>query len=83
MLQSITGVYKNGSIELTEMPENIEQSQVIVIFLEAKSQKKSEQIIGISGKQLLPFAGTITASDLHSIGEAIEQDCDRIDLNKW
>ena len=83
MLQSITGVYKNGSIELTETPENIEESQVIVTFLEAKSQKKTEHIIGISGQQLLPFAGTIPASDLHSISEAIEQDCKRIDLNEW
>lgn len=45
MLQSIKGVYKQGSIELTEIPENIEESQVIVTFLETKPKKTTEQII--------------------------------------
>jgi hypothetical protein len=45
MLQSIEGVYKHGSIELAEIPENIEESRVIVTFLEAKPKKQTEQII--------------------------------------
>ena len=44
MLQSITGVYKNGSIELTETPD-LEESQVIVTFLKAKPQKNTKQNI--------------------------------------
>lgn len=39
MLQSIEGIYKHGSIELAEIPENIDESRVIVTFLEAKPQK--------------------------------------------
>ena len=39
MLQSIKGVYRHGSIKLTEVPDNIEESQVIVTFLESKPSK--------------------------------------------
>jgi hypothetical protein len=45
MLQSIEGVYKHGSIKLAEIPENIDESRVIVTFLEAKHQQKTEQVI--------------------------------------
>ena len=44
MLQSIKGVYKDGAIELAEIPENIEETQVIVTFLEAEP-KITKQII--------------------------------------
>ncbi len=45
MLQSIKGVYKDGAIKLAEIPENIEESQVIVTFLEAEPRKITEQMI--------------------------------------
>jgi hypothetical protein len=35
MLRSVEGVYRNGKIELTELPKNIrEETHVIVTFLE-------------------------------------------------
>ncbi|WP_341734527.1 hypothetical protein [Microcoleus sp. EPA2] len=33
MLQSVEGIYRNGKIELLEMPADIEEAQVIVTFL--------------------------------------------------
>lgn len=81
MLQSIKGVYKNGSIQLAEIPKDIEESQVIVTFLEPTQQKK--QIVGTSGSHLLRFAGKITTEDLQLMGEAIKEDCEQIDLNEW
>lgn len=36
MLQSIEGVYKNGKIELTELPLDVSESLVIVTFLKSK-----------------------------------------------
>lgn len=45
MLQSIKGIYKHGSIELAEIPDDIEESQVIVTFLEASPTKLNEQFI--------------------------------------
>ncbi len=37
MLQAIQGVYKNGIIELTEVPTGISESRVIVTFLQTES----------------------------------------------
>ena len=34
MLQTVKGVYQNGTIKLTEIPKNIKQSQVLVTFIE-------------------------------------------------
>jgi hypothetical protein len=33
MLQSVEGIYRNGKIELLEMPADLEEAQVIVTFL--------------------------------------------------
>lgn len=44
MLQSIKGFYKHGSIKLVEIPENIEESQVIVTFLEAEPRNTAKHI---------------------------------------
>ena len=41
------------------------------------------KIRGVSGQQLLRFAGTISSDDIQLMREAIEQDCERIDLNEW
>lgn len=38
---------------------------------------------GIPGKQLLSFAGTIPAADLKTMQEAIENSCEKVDLNEW
>ncbi|MBD2579474.1 hypothetical protein [Oscillatoria sp. FACHB-1406] len=43
----------------------------------------SGQIQGVPGQQLLQFAGAIPREDLQMMQEAIEQDCERIDLNEW
>lgn len=83
MLQSIEGVYKHGSIKLAQIPEDIDESRVIVTFLEAKQKKQTEEITGISGQQLLALAGTIPLEDLHLMREAIEKDCEQIHLNEW
>ena len=45
MLKAIEGIYKNGKVELVEMPEGISESRVIVTFLKAKADSQSSQII--------------------------------------
>ncbi|WP_414575190.1 hypothetical protein [Anabaena sp. CCY 9402-a] len=45
MLQSIEGVYKNGKVELTELPLDISESIVIVTFLESKKPQQPQQIM--------------------------------------
>ena len=41
------------------------------------------EVRGTPGQQLLRFAGSIPANDLQLMSEAIEQDCERIDINEW
>lgn len=38
---------------------------------------------GVPGKELLRFAGTIAPDDLALMTQAIETECERIDLNEW
>jgi hypothetical protein len=45
MLQAIEGIYKDGKIELKELPSNISESIVIVTFLESKTLAPKKQIM--------------------------------------
>jgi len=38
---------------------------------------------GIPGHELLRFAGTISPEDAQEMMDAIEEGCERIDLNEW
>jgi hypothetical protein len=40
MLQSVEGIYRNGTIELLETPHNIHESRVLITFL-ATSESNS------------------------------------------
>lgn len=43
----------------------------------------SSNIQGVPGQQLLRFAGAIPPEDIQLIREAIEQDCEQVDINEW
>ncbi|MEH1815638.1 MAG: hypothetical protein V7K26_24080 [Nostoc sp.] len=45
MLQSIEGVYKNGNIQLSELPSDVSESRVIVTFLEPEKSPIQKQIM--------------------------------------
>ncbi|QMS90773.1 hypothetical protein HUN01_25500 [Nostoc edaphicum CCNP1411] len=45
MLQSIEGVYRNGNIQLSELPSDVSESRVIVTFLEPKQAPIQKQIM--------------------------------------
>jgi len=38
---------------------------------------------GVSGKQLLRFAGAVPQGDVRLMREAIEQGCEQVDANEW
>ncbi len=38
---------------------------------------------GVSGKEMLRFAGMIDTTDLKEMQEVIEEECERVDLNEW
>lgn len=43
MLKSVEGIYKDGTIELSELPSEISESPVIVTFLSVKAVKSTSQ----------------------------------------
>ncbi|MFM6070250.1 MAG: hypothetical protein ACKPCI_27785 [Dolichospermum sp.] len=49
MLQTIQGIYKNGQIELSEIPQGITESYVFVTFLPTKPTTWPEIIIHHQG----------------------------------
>ncbi|NER06240.1 MAG: hypothetical protein F6K17_28495 [Okeania sp. SIO3C4] len=64
--------------QLKSMPQHL-QYQVLEF---ARKLPKTE-VRGIPGKQLLPFAGSISPEDLQNMSEAIKQGCEQIDINDW
>lgn len=64
--------------QLRVMPQDL-QSRVLEF---ARMLVKTE-VRGTSGQELLRFAGSIPADDLQLMREAIEQDCERVDVNEW
>jgi len=38
---------------------------------------------GVPGKGLLHFAGTIPLEELTLMSQAIEEDCEQVDMNEW
>jgi len=38
---------------------------------------------GVPGKELLSFAGTFPADDLKVMEQAIEDNCEKVNLNEW
>lgn len=45
MLKSVKGIYKQGQIELLEIPDQIEESPVIVTFLTTEPDPKTQQLM--------------------------------------
>ncbi|MCJ8282168.1 MAG: hypothetical protein MJK14_20620 [Rivularia sp. ALOHA_DT_140] len=45
MLKSVEGIYKDGKIELSELPSDVKQSRVIVTFLESEPAEKKSKMI--------------------------------------
>ena len=54
MLQTIQGMYRNGKIELAEIPQDITESQVFVTFFKPQSVSLASQFMSFgmfSGSQ--------------------------------
>lgn len=64
--------------QLKVMPQPL-QRQVLEFV---RSLLKAE-VRGTPGQQLLRFAGSISSQDLQLMREAIEQDCERVDIDEW
>lgn len=53
MLQTIEGIYKNGTIHLTEMPQNISNSRVFITFLETEPPIDNQK--GLKSSKMIYF----------------------------
>ena len=54
MLQTIQGIYRNGKIELAEIPQDITENQVFVTFFKPESVSRASQFMSFgmfSGSQ--------------------------------
>jgi len=63
---------------LTILPVNL-QEQVLEFVLKLNCH----DLHGISGTQLIRYAGMISSDDLNIMTNVIENDCGRIDINEW
>ncbi len=45
MLQAIEGIYKDGKVELKELPSDISESLVIVTFLKSEKNHRKNKIM--------------------------------------
>ncbi|MFB2970027.1 hypothetical protein ACE1CD_13710 [Aerosakkonema sp. BLCC-F183] len=57
-----------------------EQQQQVLDFARFLAMKNP---VGVPGKELLQFAGTISHEDAKIMLEAIEEGCGQVDLNEW
>lgn len=57
-----------------------EHQRRVLDFVRALAVTKPK---GVPGKQLLPFAGTFPADDLKVMEQAIEDNCEKVNLNEW
>jgi hypothetical protein len=64
--------------QLRGMPQPL-QRQVLEFV---RTLMKGE-VRGTPGQQLLRFAGSIPPDDLQLMREAIEQDCEQVDIDEW
>ncbi|MEL7039366.1 MAG: hypothetical protein AAFO04_27690 [Cyanobacteria bacterium J06592_8] len=64
--------------QLKVMPQHLQWR-----VLEFAQDLARTEVRGTPGKQLLRFAGSIDLNDLQLMIEAIEQDCDQVDINEW
>ena len=55
----------------------------VVNFARTLSESPQPKKVGIPGKELLRFAGTIPHEDCMEMLKAIEEGCEQIDSNEW
>lgn len=58
----------------------VEEQKQVLEFARALSLSKR---MGVSGKSLLSFAGSIEKRDLDLMQEAIERDCEKVTPDEW
>jgi hypothetical protein len=55
----------------------------VVDFARTLAGSEKRKLVGVAGKDLLRFAGTISDEDAQQMIQAIEEGCEQIDASKW
>ena len=58
----------------------LSQQKLVLDFASSLTRKPPR---GVPGKDLLGFAGCIEAPDIEAMAKAIEEGCERVDVNGW
>lgn len=64
--------------QLKVMPQDLQWR-----VLEFARALAGSTIQGVPGRQLLRFAGAIPPDDIQLMREAIERDCEQVDIDEW
>ena len=64
--------------QVSKLP--LAQQQLVLNFASSLMRKSPR---GVPGKDLLTFAGCIKAADVEAMSRAIEEGCERVDVNGW
>jgi hypothetical protein len=73
MLKSVEGIYRNGKIELLELPDELDDSRVIVTFLPA------DGVLDLRARGIDPTQ----AADLRHRLQAFAEDWDRPEMEAY
>ena len=69
----------------TEISEKLdmllaEDQRRVLDFARALAERKTR---GVRGRDLLPFTQGFSKEDLEVMRQAVEEDCERVDLSEW
>lgn len=71
------------------LPPNLQNHFLTIVSALSRPFRKEEtrnienQLQETAGQRLVKLAGTISPSDLNLMSQAIEEDCERIDIDEW
>jgi hypothetical protein len=63
-LLTVEGIYRNGKVELTEIPEGVDQSRVMVVFLNDGSGRETLAPVEREARRQAAFAQMREGLDL-------------------
>lgn len=72
-------VQLNEVIEHYQALPSVLQEQVLALL---RNMDRTSPL-GVPGRNLLQFAGSIPVSDLEAMSAAIEQGCEQVELDAW
>ena len=79
MLQSIEGIYRDGTIELSETPAEIKESRVIITFLNENGERKSTEGVNLAERGI----SKAEAAKLRAAFSTFAEDWERPEMDAY